>query len=148
MRRPGAVPGVGLLLRAAPFKGAGLKFAYRASGSDFRPQDMTALLTSAIGQVGYTPVMAKLLFIPVSVGASLLAGTHLQEGLRPAVGPVRREEPPDSKHRDIRWSRLLLAGAIQGAVFRMVKEATDHGSRRAFYRTTGSWPGEARPDAE
>ena len=36
----------------------------------------------------------------------------------------------------------------QNGVFRMVKEATDHGSRAAFYRTTGSWPGEKRPDPE
>jgi hypothetical protein len=29
-----------------------------------------------------------------------------------------------------------------------VKEATDHASRRAFYRTTGTWPGETHPDPE
>ena len=92
--------------------------------------------------------MAKLLFIPVSVGASLLAGLISRKVFDQLWGLFDQEEPPDSKHRDIRWSRLLLAGAIQVAVFRMVKEATDHGSRRAFYRTTGSWPGEARPDAE
>ena len=92
--------------------------------------------------------MAKLLFIPVSVGASLLAGLISRKVFDQLWGLFDQEEPPDSKHRDIRWSRLLLAGAIQGAVFRMVKEATDHGSRRAFYRTTGSWPGEARPDPE
>jgi hypothetical protein len=42
----------------------------------------------------------------------------------------------------------LLAGAVQGAIFRAVKEATDHASRRAFYRTTGTWPGEKHPDPE
>ena len=29
-----------------------------------------------------------------------------------------------------------------------MKEATDHCSRRAFYRTTGTWPGEEKPDKE
>ena len=38
---------------------------------------------------------------------------------------------------DVPQGKLLLAGAIQGAIFRAVKEATDHPARRAFYRTTG-----------
>ena len=90
--------------------------------------------------------MGKVLFIPVSVGAGLLAGFVSKKVFDQVWGLIDDEEPPDSKHRDIRWSRLLLAGALQGAIFRMVKEATDHGSRAAYYRTTGSWPGEKRPD--
>ena len=92
--------------------------------------------------------MAKLLFIPVSIGAGLVAGfvgKKLFDGL---WGVIDEEEPPDSKHQDITWGRLLLAGAIQGAIFRAVKEATDHGSRRAFMSLTGSWPGEERPEPE
>ena len=97
---------------------------------------------------GIQAVMAKLLFLPVSIGASLLAGFVSRKVFDQVWGLVDKEEPPDAKYRDIRWSRLLLAGAIQGAVFRMVKEATDHGSRRAFYKTTGSWPGDERPEPE
>lgn len=92
--------------------------------------------------------MAKLLFIPVSVGGALLAGFVSKKVFDQMWGLIDGDEPPDSKHRDIQWSRLLLAGALQGAIFRVVKEATDHGGRRAFYRTTGSWPGEERPEAE
>ena len=29
-----------------------------------------------------------------------------------------------------------------------MKAATDHYSRRAFARTTGTWPGEERPEPE
>ena len=92
--------------------------------------------------------MGKVLFIPVSVGAGLFAGFVSKKVFDQVWGLIDDEEPPDSKHRDIQWSRLLLAGALQGAIFRMVKEATDHGSRAAYYRTTGSWPGEKRPDPE
>lgn len=92
--------------------------------------------------------MAKLLFIPVSIGAGLLAGLLSRKAFGQVWGLIDEEEPPDSKHRDVSWSRLLLAGAIQGAIFRAVKEATDHAARRAFYRTTGSWPGEQQPDPE
>ena len=85
--------------------------------------------------------MAKVLFIPVSVGAGLLAGLVGKKTFDQIWGLIDDEEPPDSKHRDVSWGRLLLAGAIQGAIFRAVKEASDHGARRAFYRTTGAWPG-------
>jgi hypothetical protein len=43
---------------------------------------------------------------------------------------------------------MLAAAALQGAIFRGVKAATDHYSRRAFARTTGTWPGEERPEPE
>ncbi|MET0761673.1 MAG: DUF4235 domain-containing protein [Thermoleophilaceae bacterium] len=92
--------------------------------------------------------MAKLFFIPVSIAAGLIAGSISRKIFDQLWGLVDEEEPPDSKHRDIPWSKLLLAGAIQGAIFRMVKEAIDHGTRRAVYRTTGSWPGKPHPEKE
>jgi hypothetical protein len=92
--------------------------------------------------------MAKVLFIPVSIGTGLLAGLVGKKLFDVLWGVIDEEEPPDSKHRDISWGRLLLAGAIQGAIFRAVKEATDHAARRGFYRTTGTWPGEKHPDPE
>jgi Protein of unknown function (DUF4235) len=92
--------------------------------------------------------MAKFLFIPVSIIAGLLAGVVGKKLFNGLWGVIDDEEPPDSKHRDTSWGRLILAGAIQGAIFRVVKEATDHASRRAFHRTTGTWPGKEHPDPE
>jgi hypothetical protein len=92
--------------------------------------------------------MAKVLFIPVSVGGGLLAGFISKKVFDQVWGLIDEEEPPDSKHRDITWAKLLVAAAIQGAIFRAMKEATDHYSRRAFYRTTGTWPGKKEPEAE
>ena len=92
--------------------------------------------------------MAKLLFIPVSVGAGLLAGLVSKKIFDRLWGLFDDEEPPDSKHRDIDWRKLLVAAAVQGAIFRAAKEASDHYGRRVFARTTGSWPGEERPDEE
>jgi hypothetical protein len=92
--------------------------------------------------------MLKALFLPVSIGAGLLAGVVGKKVFNQLWGLIDEEEPPDSKHRDISWGRLLLAGALQGAIFRAVKEATDHAARRGFYRTTGSWPGEKQPEPE
>ena len=92
--------------------------------------------------------MAKVLFIPVSVVAGLLAGFVSKKVFDQIWGVIDSEEPPDSKHRDIDSRKLLLSAAIQGAIFRAIKEASDHYSRRAFYRTTGSWPGKERPEPE
>jgi hypothetical protein len=108
---------------------------------------MVGVLTSALA-VGYTPAMAKLLFIPVSLGASLAAGFLSKKVFDQIWGLIDTEEPPESKHRDIDWRKLLLAAAVQGAVFRAVREASDHYTRRAFAKTTGTWPGKERPEDE
>ena len=89
-----------------------------------------------------------LVFIPISIATSLIAGFLSKKVVDQIWGLVDKEEPPDSKHRDIDWRKLLIAAAVQGAIFRAVREASDHYSRRAFARTTGSWPGEERPEPE
>jgi Protein of unknown function (DUF4235) len=92
--------------------------------------------------------MGKLLFMPISIAAGLLAGAVSRKLFDQIWGLVDKDEPPESKHRDVPWGKMLAAAAIQGAVFRGVKAATDHYSRRAFARTTGTWPGEERPEPE
>ena len=44
------------------------------------------------------------------------------------------------------WPQLVVALAIEGAIFRAVRGLVDRGSRRGFYRLTGVWPGEERPE--
>jgi hypothetical protein len=90
----------------------------------------------------------KFLFLPFSILAGLLAGLIGRKVFDQVWGILDDEEPPDSKHLEISWPKLILAGAIQGAIFRAVKEATDHGSRRAFMNLTGTWPGQERPEPE
>jgi hypothetical protein len=90
----------------------------------------------------------KFLFLPISILSGLLAGLIGRKLFDGIWGALDDEEPPDSKHRDIDWPKLIIAAAIQGAIFRAMKEATDHASRRAFARTTGKWPGEERPEPD
>jgi len=90
----------------------------------------------------------KFLFLPFSILAGLLAGLIGRKVFDQVWGIFDEEEPPDSKHLEISWGKLLLAAAVQGAIFRAVKEATDHGSRRAFMTLTGTWPGDERPEPE
>jgi hypothetical protein len=90
----------------------------------------------------------KFLFIPVSVIGGLIAGFISQKVFNQIWALFDDEEPPNSQHRDIDWTKLIIAAAVQGAIFRAVKEATDHYSRRAFAGATGTWPGEERPEPE
>jgi hypothetical protein len=90
----------------------------------------------------------KLLFIPVSIVAGLIAGFLSKALFNQLWGLIDKEEPPDSKHRHISWGKLVIAAALQGAIFRAIKEATDHYSRQAFAGFTGTWPGEEEPEPE
>lgn len=37
---------------------------------------------------------------------------------------------------------LAAAMALEGAIFRATRALADRGARMAYYRLTGSWPGE------
>jgi hypothetical protein len=92
--------------------------------------------------------MPRVLFIPVSLLGGMLAGFVSKKLFDGFWGLIDDEEPPSGKHRDIDWRKLILAAALQGAIFRAVREASDHYSRLAFARTTGKWPGEEEPEPE
>ena len=92
--------------------------------------------------------MRKVLFIPVSVLGSLVAGFVGKKLFEQVWGLIDKEEPPGPKHRDTPWWKLVAALALEGAIFRAVRGVFDHGARRGFARMTGSWPGEERPEPE
>ena len=92
--------------------------------------------------------MVKLLFAPVSIGAGLLAGFIGKKLFEQIWGLIDKEEPPHPRHREISVPKMLIALAIEGAVFRLTKGALDHWVRRSFNRFVGEWPGEERPEPE
>ncbi len=90
----------------------------------------------------------KLVFTPVSVIAGVLAGLAGKKIFERLWGLIDDEEPPSPEHREFSWPKLIAALLIEGAIFRLVKGLTDHGARRAFAKSTGTWPGEERPESE
>jgi hypothetical protein len=90
--------------------------------------------------------MARILFAPVSIAGGLLAGFLGSKLFEIIWGRFDDREPPEPEDRDTTWLKLGLALALQGAIFRLVRGAFDHGARRAFFRGTRTWPGEAKPD--
>jgi hypothetical protein len=92
--------------------------------------------------------MGKLLFIPVSVAGGITAGIVGKKLFERVWGLIDDEEPPDPKHRETTWPKLIAAMALEGAIFRTTRGVIDHGARRSFARFTGGWPGEERPEPE
>jgi hypothetical protein len=84
----------------------------------------------------------KFLFAPISIGAGLLAGLVAQKIFDRLWAVIDEEEPPEPDNREVPVAKLLLALAIQGAIFRLVKGLTDRGARKGFAALVGTWPGD------
>ena len=89
--------------------------------------------------------MSKL-FTPISLIAGLLAGQLAKKAFTFVWGKVRDEEAPHPKHREIVFGQMLVALIVEGAIMRLVRGLVDHGSRHAWARAMGAWPGEERPE--
>ncbi|MFJ7905196.1 DUF4235 domain-containing protein [Streptomyces sp. NPDC096198] len=51
------------------------------------------------------------------------------------------EDTPDATDEERSWHEVLLAAALQGAIFAGVKAAVDRAGATAVRRVTGTWPG-------
>lgn len=54
----------------------------------------------------------------------------------------REGDTPNATDRDRGWTEIVLAAALQGAVFGSVKAAVDRAGATGFARVTGVWPGD------
>ena len=86
--------------------------------------------------------MTKILFLPFSVVGGILAGFVGKKTFEGLWHLFDEQDAPDPKDREIAWAKLVTALLLQGAIFRTVRGLMDHGSRSAFRRLTGTWPGE------
>ncbi|MFG1811563.1 DUF4235 domain-containing protein [Streptomyces sp. NPDC049040] len=50
------------------------------------------------------------------------------------------DDAPDATDEDRSWQEILLAAAMQGALFAVVKAAVDRGGAHLVKHVTGSWP--------
>ena len=92
--------------------------------------------------------VAKILFVPISITGGLLAGIVGKKIFEQVWGAFDDQEPPEAEHRQIDYRKLVIALALEGAIFRLAKGFADHGTRQGFARLTGEWPGEEEPEPE
>jgi hypothetical protein len=90
----------------------------------------------------------KFIFLPISILGGLLAGLLGKKIFEQIWGLIDDQEPPDAKHREIQYPKLVAALLLEGAIFRLVRGLFDHSARHSFNRLTGTWPGEEAPEPE
>ena len=86
---------------------------------------------------------AKLAYRPVGLIAGLVAGS-LSGILFKQIWKLiaDEEEAPSALQSEYKMREVVLAAAIQGAIFAAVKAAVDRAGARGFTQLTGTWPGD------
>ncbi|MEV6961147.1 DUF4235 domain-containing protein [Streptomyces sp. NPDC051207] len=78
---------------------------------------------------------------PVGFALSWAGGALAGMAFRQVWKAIRKEDDaPDALDPDRRWGEILLASAIQGAIFAAVRSAVDRAGAKAIERRTGVWP--------
>ena len=88
---------------------------------------------------------AKILYKPWGIGTSVLAGLVAGQVFKQVwkkAAPGDQDDPPKALESEYDLKQVLIAAAIQGAIFAVIKAAVSRGGARAFERWTGEWPGD------
>lgn len=88
---------------------------------------------------------AKLLYRPFGVTGSILAGVAAGQVFKQVWKRTSKgadADPPRALESEYPLREVLVAAAVQGAIFAVVKAVVDRGGARAFQRATGEWPGD------
>lgn len=67
----------------------------------------------------------------------MLAGALFKQIWKLVAG---EEDAPKATEQDRTWREVLLAAALQGAIFGVVKAVVDRGGAKGVRRLTGTWP--------
>jgi Protein of unknown function (DUF4235) len=88
---------------------------------------------------------AKILFRPWGLAGSLLAGALAGSVFKQVwkhATPGDQSDAPGALQSEYRMRDVLVAAAVQGAIFATVKAVINRGGARVFQRLTGEWPGD------
>lgn len=88
----------------------------------------------------------SLIFKPIGIIVGLLAGIVGKRIFEAIWSVIDDKDAPEPQHREIAVGKLVIALALEGAIFRALRGLADHGARHGFARLTGEWPGEERPE--
>ena len=89
------------------------------------------------------PKKAKLVYRPIGLASGLLAGAVSGAVFKQIWRMIAQEEDaPDALQSEYRMREVVLAAAIQGAIFAATKAAVDRTGARVFTKLTGAWPGD------
>jgi Protein of unknown function (DUF4235) len=88
---------------------------------------------------------AKMLYRPLGIAGSLIgglvAGQIFQQVWKHAT-PGDNTDAPKPLESEYRLREILVAAAVRGVVFSMVKTLVNRGGARLYQKATGEWPGD------
>ncbi|AEN08379.1 MULTISPECIES: DUF4235 domain-containing protein [unclassified Streptomyces] len=82
-------------------------------------------------------IMYKPVGLALGLTGGLLAGAVFRQVWKVVGG---QDEAPEATDQDRGWTEILVAAALQGAVFSTVKAAVGRGGAVTVHRLTGTWP--------
>jgi hypothetical protein len=86
--------------------------------------------------------MIRILYKPVSMIVGMLSGMLARAiVMRIWKAAAHEDEVPRATDARRSWAAVLLAAAVQGTVYAVVKAAFDRGAAEGFHKLTGFWPG-------
>lgn len=88
---------------------------------------------------------AKILYRPVGLTSSIIGGIIAGQVFKQVwkrAAPGDADDAPKALESEYPMRQVLIAAAVQGAIFAVVKAAIDRGGARVFQRWTGEWPGD------
>ncbi|UGS34655.1 DUF4235 domain-containing protein [Capillimicrobium parvum] len=88
----------------------------------------------------------KLIYKPFGIILGILAGLAGRQVFNVVWGKLDDEEPPEATTEEAPLKKVVLAAALQGAIFATVRAAVNRGGAKGYAHLTGVWPGEKRPD--
>ncbi|MFD9623637.1 DUF4235 domain-containing protein [Streptomyces virginiae] len=74
----------------------------------------------------------------LAAASGMVAGAAFRQAWKIIEG---EGDAPDATDEDRTWRQILLAAAIQGAIFAVVKSSVERSGAVAIRRPTGAWPG-------
>jgi hypothetical protein len=90
----------------------------------------------------------KLLYKPFGIILGLIAGMAGRKAFDAIWTKIDDEDPPKATTEIASWPKVLIAAAIQGMIFAVVKAAVNRAGAKSYEHLTGVWPGEKVPDPE
>ncbi|MFI5794475.1 DUF4235 domain-containing protein [Streptomyces sp. NPDC051677] len=82
-----------------------------------------------------------LVYQPIGFVLGWASGALAGLAFRKVWMAIRNEDDaPDALDRDRGWGEILLASAVQGAIFAAARSAADRTGAKAIERSTGVWP--------
>jgi hypothetical protein len=83
-------------------------------------------------------VLYRPLGLASGVAGGLLAGALFKQVWKLLAG---EDDAPKATDPEYGWGEILVAAAVQGAIFAAVKALVDRAGATGWSRLTGSWPG-------